>query len=64
MVNGRLESSSLDMYIAMEYGSDGDLFNLRRGAACRALRCLHGCQLRGGLHACTLPAPGAAAASG
>lgn len=30
MVNGRLESSSLDMYIAMEYGSDGDLFNLRR----------------------------------
>ena len=29
MVNGRLESSSLDMYIAMEFGSDGDLFNLR-----------------------------------
>jgi hypothetical protein len=32
MVNGRLESASLDVYIAMEFGSDGDLFNLRCGA--------------------------------
>ena len=33
MVNGRLESASLDVYIAMEFGSDGDLFNLRCGRA-------------------------------
>lgn len=29
MVNGKLQPSSLDVYIAMEFGSDGDLFNLR-----------------------------------
>lgn len=29
MVDGKLQPSSLDVYIAMEYGSDGDLFNLR-----------------------------------
>lgn len=29
MVDGKLQPSSLDVYIAMEFGSDGDLFNLR-----------------------------------
>ena len=29
MVNGQLESTSLDCYVAMELGEDGDLFNLR-----------------------------------
>ncbi len=29
MINGKLQPCSLDVYIAMEYGSDGDLFNLR-----------------------------------
>ena len=29
MVNGKLQASSLDVYIAMEFGSDGDLFKLR-----------------------------------
>ena len=31
MVNGQLESSSLDCYVVMELGEDGDLFNLRWG---------------------------------
>jgi len=29
MIHGKLQPSSLDVYIAMELGSDGDLFNLR-----------------------------------
>ncbi|CAL5226838.1 g9703 [Coccomyxa viridis] len=29
MINGKLQPCSLDVYIAMEYGSDGDLFSLR-----------------------------------
>ncbi len=29
MINGKLQPCSLDVYIAMEFGSDGDLFNLR-----------------------------------
>ena len=29
MVGGQLVSTSSDVYIAMEYGQDGDLFNLR-----------------------------------
>ena len=34
MVNGKLQASSLDVYIAMEFGSDGDLFNLRYPSYC------------------------------
>ena len=34
MVNGKLQPSSLDVYIAMEFGSDGDLFNLRCPSFC------------------------------
>ncbi|CAL8464089.1 g3624 [Coccomyxa elongata] len=29
LVNGKLQPSSLDVYIAMEFGSDGDLFHFR-----------------------------------
>ena len=29
MVNGQLVPSSLDCYLSMELGEDGDLFNLR-----------------------------------
>jgi hypothetical protein len=29
MVNGELKATSLDCYLAMELGEDGDLFNLR-----------------------------------
>lgn len=29
MVNGQLTATSLDCYLAMELGEDGDLFNLR-----------------------------------
>jgi len=32
MIHGKLQPSSLDVYIAMEFGSDGDLFNLRCNA--------------------------------
>ncbi len=30
MVGGKLVAMSVDVYISMEYGADGDLFNLRR----------------------------------
>jgi len=33
MVGGKLVAMSVDVYISMEYGADGDLFNLRRAAA-------------------------------
>jgi hypothetical protein len=28
-INGRLQSASLDVYIVMEFGSGGDLFNFK-----------------------------------
>ena len=29
MINGQLQSTSLDCYLAMELSEDGDLFNLK-----------------------------------
>lgn len=42
MINGKLQPCSLDVYIAMEFGSDGDLFNLRCSSPRGPLRaCVH-----------------------
>ena len=30
MVGGKLVAMSVDVYISMEFGAEGDLFNLRR----------------------------------
>ena len=36
MVGGKLVAMSVDVYISMEFGAEGDLFNLRR-ACCQQL---------------------------
>ena len=37
MVGGKLVAMSVDVYISMEFGTEGDLFNLRR-ECCQRLR--------------------------